>query len=493
MKMTGERFEDIELLAEGAQTETHLARDVETGRQVVLKGLDIGDLDDWKALELFERRANTLASLSHPRIPAVEDVLEPEEGSEADYLLVQEYIPGPTLDARIEQEGPFDEAAIRTFLAEMLEVVAYLHSFSPPVIHRDIKPSNIIDHDEEGYHLIDFGGIQNVVDDTVGGTTTFGTPGYAAPEQMMGRASPASDIYGLGATAIFLACWESPESLADSRGHVDVSGLPTLSDPLRSLLERMVAPMPEDRFQSAEEAREALQNPGRAADAPDDPIETADTTALAGPEDRELAPDLTKCSLQTTGGRVTVETPTLPTNWDNPLNIVWFAGLSVGSFLVANAMANMFIALILGGGFAFVGFLFMARDDLTTYFQPVREKLQLDEEGITYQLGTGGEGSWTPALEQRFSLDETFLPYLECGTYQPVVVDRDWIRYDGGRPGIVFQGHDDQIVFGYRFVTENFIHGTMKQEYPRPEDFGELVEITEALRQAMAGDDHASS
>lgn len=101
----------------------------------------------------------------------------------------------------------------------LLEVLLYLSKLQPPVIHRDIKPENvIIDQGTPGgqVYLVDFGGVQvtptlmhslNEQGVDMGatlGSTIVGTYGYMAPEQFRGMAEPKSDLYGLGATLLYL-------------------------------------------------------------------------------------------------------------------------------------------------------------------------------------------------------------------------------------------------------------------------------------------------
>ncbi len=90
----------------------------------------------------------------------------------------------------------------------VLEVLIHLHHRYPPIIHRDIKPSNILltrrfEYSEGQVYLVDFGSVQAAACER-GTITVVGTYGYMPPEQFGGRAVPASDLYGLGATLIAL-------------------------------------------------------------------------------------------------------------------------------------------------------------------------------------------------------------------------------------------------------------------------------------------------
>ena len=97
------------------------------------------------------------------------------------------------------------------------------------------------------------------VADAGGGTTTIGTFGYMAPEQMHGVASPAADIYGLACTLLFLLTGTAPNELPRRRLHIDFRQKLSVSDGFARWLEKGLEPVPEDRFPSAKAALEALQ------------------------------------------------------------------------------------------------------------------------------------------------------------------------------------------------------------------------------------------
>ena len=91
---------------------------------------------------------------------------------------------------------------IREIATGLLGVLDYLHGRAPPVIHRDIKPSNVLLRPDGTPALIDFGGMRAWQPAGAAGATVVGTFGYMAPEQAAGQATPASDLYALGATLL---------------------------------------------------------------------------------------------------------------------------------------------------------------------------------------------------------------------------------------------------------------------------------------------------
>ncbi|HEY7956485.1 MAG TPA: protein kinase, partial [Polyangia bacterium] len=193
--------------------------------------------------------------------------LDQFEAGPGELYLVMERAPGLTLK-ELAARDRFDEPLLRDVMQRTLEILVYLHGRSPPVIHRDLKPANLLRADDGAISLVDFGGVRDVLR-LDGGSTVVGTFGYMAPEQLHGQATAATDLYGLGATVVALAGGVEPEDVPRRGLRMDVARhLPQLSPPLLALLEKMLAPNPEERLQSAKEALAILQNPERAAAAP---------------------------------------------------------------------------------------------------------------------------------------------------------------------------------------------------------------------------------
>ncbi len=260
------RYRIIEELGEGGFGVTYRAERVSDGLPVVVKYLQMSRVPDWKAVELFEREAEVLQKLSHPRIPGYIDHGVGADGISADGdvdaarapFIVQEYIEGRRVDEAM-QGREFDAAWVTTMVRDLLGVLEYLHGRVPPVIHRDIKPSNVLVDEAGRAYLIDFGTVRAVFRDE--GSTTAGTFGYAAPEQFVGRASPASDLYGLGMTALTALSGKAPEELAFEGNRVDVDAvLPAGSVParLKRMIAQMTEPNPDERPASAGEVLRRL-------------------------------------------------------------------------------------------------------------------------------------------------------------------------------------------------------------------------------------------
>jgi serine/threonine protein kinase len=253
-------------MGHGAQADTFLARDEQSPgaeRVVVVKQLHLGKRSGsgWKPFDLFEREARTLKALRHPGIPRFLDSFESEPGV---FNLVMERAPGATLWA-YRKKVRFTDVELRDILVKALDILAYLHGLNPPVVHRDIKPTNLVRSLDGRLWLIDFGGVRDALR-AEGGSTVIGTFGYMAPEQLHGDASPATDLYGLGATMIALAGDVEPEKVPRVGLRMDLAAhLPRMEPRLRGALAAMTAPDPDDRPRGVAEVLSLLHAPTGAA------------------------------------------------------------------------------------------------------------------------------------------------------------------------------------------------------------------------------------
>ncbi|WP_437632228.1 serine/threonine protein kinase [Sorangium sp. So ce854] len=238
------RYVITRALGEGAQGHTLEAIDKRVGKLVAIKRFQIRGASSWKGVELAEREARVLASLSHPSLPAYLDHFE-EDGA---LFLVMEKIDGESLGAMRRRRAVLGRDEIVRFLEDASGVLDYLHGRAPPVIHRDIKPNNVIRRPDGSFAIVDFGAVRDRLRPE-GGSTVVGTFGYMAPEQFQGRALPASDVYAVGATALCLLTGEEPEDLPHRGLAIDVpAALGGRADPrLVRVLSAMLEPDPERR------------------------------------------------------------------------------------------------------------------------------------------------------------------------------------------------------------------------------------------------------
>ncbi|MBD2155950.1 serine/threonine protein kinase [Leptolyngbya sp. FACHB-16] len=242
-----------------ASRQTWLATDLMQGNEsVIVKLLAFNPHMQLDELKLFEREAQVLKALDHPRIPKYRDSFS-IESQVLWFGLVQDYIPGASLQEYLNREEVLMEEEIRQLAVNVLHILNYLHRQDPPVLHRDIKPSNLV-LDDDGYiHLVDFGAVQDQATLTGVTFTVVGTCGYAPLEQFWGRSVPASDLYALGATLIHLLTGIPPADLPQRNGRFQFTNVLKLRPFFAAWLQKMVEPAVEHRFASADEALDALK------------------------------------------------------------------------------------------------------------------------------------------------------------------------------------------------------------------------------------------
>jgi serine/threonine protein kinase len=265
-EILGDRYQVQQLLGKKAGRRTLLARDLNTQELVVIKLLSFGSDFEWDSLKLFEREAETLKFLSHPLIPRYLDYFEVNSPTIKGFALVQTYIRAKTLEQYCQSGRTFTEVEVKEIAKALLEILIYLHGLYPPVIHRDIKPSNILLGERSGnsvgqVYLVDFGSVQTVLATEGETRTVVGSYGYMPQEQFGGRTVPASDLYSLGATLIYLVTGTHPADLPQKDFRIQFEQVANVSPALTRWLKSMTEPSLERRFSSASEAIAALDKP----------------------------------------------------------------------------------------------------------------------------------------------------------------------------------------------------------------------------------------
>ena len=214
----------------------------------------------------FQREANILASLRHHNLPRVRDYFTlPGVGQ----YLVMDFIEGEDLRQRIERVNMLPEEEVVLIGAHICDALDHLHNRNPQIIHRDIKPGNIKITPDGDVVLVDFGLAKEMVEDqhTTTGARAM-TPGYSPPEQYgTAHTDARSDFYSLGATLYAALTGVIPEDglnrvTGKSRLTPIRSLRPKVNRKLASVVEKALSVEPEDRYQSAEDMKQALIDAG---------------------------------------------------------------------------------------------------------------------------------------------------------------------------------------------------------------------------------------
>lgn len=263
---------------------TYRGRRERDERGVAVKVLRLDRMGDWKVLDLFEREGRVLRQLSHPGIPAFVDSFSVEDGVAGQvFVLVQELVAGRTLRDLMRSGEVLDQAEMLGWFQDILEVLGYLHGRSPPVVHRDVTPKNIIVRADGRAVLVDFGSVQAVLRTGQSvSSTAAGTFGYAPMEQFVGRAVPATDLYGLGMTFLAVASGREPEGLPMDGVRVNVRAVllrdARFDSRLAGLLAQMTDPDPRRRPPNAAAALAELAMVRGQVSAPRSTAQTASSS-----------------------------------------------------------------------------------------------------------------------------------------------------------------------------------------------------------------------
>lgn len=251
------------LLGRGGTSDVYRARSEISGRLMALKVLkaEFTGNDDYLALLTREEE---IREIRHDAVVRYSECNRTQDGH---VYLLMDYIEGPGLDKKLKQ-GPMSAEDLLTVCRRVAGGLEAAHARQ--IVHRDMSPDNIIlkDGDPARAVIIDFGIAKdtNPGAETIVGNEFAGKYAYAAPEQLDGRTDARSDLYALG--ALLLANFRgkppdvgrNPMEVVQRKGEpLDTSGVP---DPLKTLIDRMTAPDPKDRFQTASEVLRYLDNSG---------------------------------------------------------------------------------------------------------------------------------------------------------------------------------------------------------------------------------------
>ncbi len=261
-QILNERYKLNQQLGNNSGRQTWLAEDLLTQNPVIVKLLAFSPQMQWDEFKLFEREAQVLQQLNHPRIPRYQDYFSIDKPRGAGlhwFALVQDYIPGNSLQNLLDSGKHFTESEVNKIATCLLKILIYLHELNPVVLHRDIKPSNIIWGENSEIYLVDFGAVQDP--SAVEGVTftVVGTAGYAPLEQFYGRTVPASDLYAFGATLIHLLTGIPPADLPHQNLRIQFQDIVSLDNFFIRWIEVLTDPDIQQRFSSAREALEALE------------------------------------------------------------------------------------------------------------------------------------------------------------------------------------------------------------------------------------------
>jgi len=285
------RYKILGRLGEGGMGSVYQVEHTHMRKRLALKVLHREMTSQAEIVARFEREAMAAAHIEHPNVAGATDFGKLEDGS---CYLVLEYVEGTSLRALIDL-GPVQPSRAVSITVQMLSALKRAHELG--IVHRDLKPENVLLVDKEGepdfVKVLDFG-IARVPIGVIGGDAgpsltragmVYGTPEYMAPEQALGQdVDGRSDIYGVGVMLFEMLVGKRPYDNKDKvalLGQHVAGPIPSVRDrappgainaELDTVVSRMLAKSPSDRFPDAAAASEAL-SAASAGGAPDSAIE----------------------------------------------------------------------------------------------------------------------------------------------------------------------------------------------------------------------------
>ena len=283
--MIAQRYDLVREIGRGGMGAVWLATDTVLGRQVAVKRIGVMPGSEDADLVRAEREARLAARLNHPHVIAVYDLVDaPGEGGDGrgEHWLVMEYVEGIPLSGLVRRDGALAPDQAAGLLSQTAAALAAAHAAG--IIHRDVKPSNILVTPDGQAKLGDFGIARAEADATLTQTgLVTGSPAYLAPEVASGGlATPASDVWALGATLYHALEGKPPYETGDNlmgalyRIVNDEPPRPTDAGWLAPLLEATMTRDPGARWDMAR-VRDFLASRGQGASvhpAPPTPEET---------------------------------------------------------------------------------------------------------------------------------------------------------------------------------------------------------------------------
>ena len=208
-ELLGGRYRLDHVAGHGGAATVFSAHDTVLDRTVAIKLMQRRHDETGVLHERFAREARAEARVVHPNVVSVHDIGETEDGRP---YIVMDYVDGRSLQEIIAEDGPLSSERVAIVGMGIARALAAAHALG--IVHRDVKPANVVIDGQGIPHLMDFGLARELFDADPGVTAPgllVGTAYYVAPEQARyGSASPASDLYALGAVLYHALAGEPP-------------------------------------------------------------------------------------------------------------------------------------------------------------------------------------------------------------------------------------------------------------------------------------------
>jgi serine/threonine protein kinase len=268
--LVDERYEIVESVGAGGMCFVYRAKQLKMDREVAIKVPHAHLLLSGDSLKRFKREAVAVSKLNHPNIV---QTFGGGVWNDRPYMAM-EFLDGESLAAKIARDGKIDEDKAVKIFATICDALGHAHQQG--IIHRDLKPSNVmLVGDEHTVKLVDFG-IAKIMPESgqemqrlTQTGQLIGTIIYMAPELALGQSPTAQcDFYSFGCLMYETLSGHRPfegdspfELIAK---HASEAALPIagISEGMQAIVNKCLAKAPEDRFQSAEQIKGALDSRG---------------------------------------------------------------------------------------------------------------------------------------------------------------------------------------------------------------------------------------
>ncbi len=262
-KNLGNRYRILREIGAGGMAKVYLAEDLKGNELVAVKILYPQFGEDISFIQRFIREAKLASTLTDPHIVRVLDY-----GADRDlHYLVMEYVEGQDLHDTLEEKKRFEWKFALELVDQLATALEHAHAHG--VVHRDIKPQNMMLDDNGLLKVLDFGIARIATLPSLTQSGFIGSPYYASPEQAMGEeVDIRSDIYSSGIVLYELLSGNIP---FDAKSPWSIISQHITSEPpvielsddeipenVRTLLDRMLAKRPEERFQTPAVLRQAI-------------------------------------------------------------------------------------------------------------------------------------------------------------------------------------------------------------------------------------------
>jgi serine/threonine protein kinase len=258
----------LDKIGAGSMGRVYKARHLLMGRVVALKIIAPELSANPRIVARFQREMKMVGRLDHPNVVRAFDA-DQVGGS---LFIVMEYVPGQSLGQQFRSKGPLPALEVLRHAAQAVRGLGHAHAQG--VVHRDVKPSNVLIGEDGRVRMLDLGlGVLLESDNAAFATAdgiAVGTIDYMSPEQACGRdVDGRSDLYSLGCTLYHVISGQRifPGDSDVERLGLRINGTPRpLSDlvpdlprGVQAVMDRLLANKPKDRYQTAEEAAEAIE------------------------------------------------------------------------------------------------------------------------------------------------------------------------------------------------------------------------------------------